>query len=168
MTPEFSRPIDTRLLAEAPQRIGATREECAALARRFALVSIARLEATVAIAPEGSAILVSGRLRAEIVQSCAISGEPLPVRIDEPLALRFVQARPAVVAEEIELAAEELDEIEYEGSAFDLGEAVAQSLVLAIDPYATGSEAETVRDAGLLGDKVAGPFAVLAGLKTRH
>jgi len=168
VTPEFSRLIDTRHLAEAPQRIGATREECAALATRFALVSIARLEASVTIAPENAAILVSGRFRAEIVQSCAISGEALSVRIDEPLVLRFVQARPAPVAEEIELAPEELDEIEYEGSVFDLGEAVAQSLALAIDPYATGPEAATVRDAGLLGDKGAGPFAVLAGLKTRH
>ena len=118
------------------------------------------------ITPENAAILVSGRIRAEIVQSCAISSELLPMRIDEPLVLRFVQARPAPVAEEIELAAEELDEIEYEGSVFDLGEAVAQSLALTIDPYATGAEAETVRKAGLLGDKVAGPFAVLAGLKT--
>ncbi len=168
MTPEFSRLIDTRHLAEAPQRIGASREECAALATRFALVSIARLEATVAIAPENAAILVIGRIRAEIVQSCAISGEPLPVRIDEPLTLRFVPVCPAPVAGEIELAPEQLDEIEYEGSIFDLGEAVAQSLALAIEPYATGPEAEAVRNAGLLGDKVAGPFTALAGLKTRH
>ena len=168
MTPEFSRPIDTRNLADAPQRIGATREECAALAKRFALVSIEQLEAQVTIAHEGTAILATGRFRAQVVQTCAISGEPLPMRIDEPLALRFVPARAAPVAEEIELSEEELDEIEYTGSAFDLGETVAQSLALAIDPYATGPEAERVRDAGLLGGELAGPFAVLAGLKTRH
>ena len=165
MIPEFSRLVDTRNLSEAPQRIGANREECAALATRFELVSVARLEASVTYAQEGAAILVTGRLRAEVVQSCAISGEPLAVQIDEPLSLRFVTARPAPAVEEIELAGEELDEIEYEGSAFDLGEAVAQSLALAIDPYATGPEAERVRAAGLFGDEVAGPFAVLAGLK---
>ncbi len=168
MTPEFSRTIDTRNLAEAPQRIGANREECAALAERFGLISIKHLEAGVSFAFEDGAILATGRLRAELVQTCALSGEPLSVTIDEPLALRFVPARAAPEAEEIELSEEELDEIEYEGSTFGLGEAVAQSLALAIDPYATGPEAETVRDKGLLGDEVAGPFAVLAGLKTRH
>lgn len=168
MTPEFSRPIDTRHLGDRPHRIGATAKECAALAARFALVAIERLEAQVTFAHEGKAILASGEFKAEVVQTCAISGEPLAVRIAEPLTLRFVPARPATVAEEIELAEEQLDEIEYQGSAFDLGEAVAQSLALAIDPYATGPEAERVRAARLLGGEVAGPFAVLAGLKTTH
>ena len=166
MRPEFSRLIDLRQLGEAPQRIGATREECAALAARFELISVVRLDASVTIVQEDAAILVTGRLRAEVVQSCAISGELLAVQIDEPLALRFVPARPAPAVEEIELAGEELDEIEFQGSAFDLGEAVAQSLALAIDPYATGPQAEKVRAAGLFGDEVAGPFAALAGLKT--
>lgn len=165
MTPEFSRAIDTRHLGDGPHRIGASAKECAALATRFALVAIEQLEAQVTFAHEGKAIIASGEFKAEVVQTCAISGEPLAVRIAEPLTLRFVPARPATVAEEIELVEEELDEIEYQGSAFDLGEAVAQGLALAIDPYAVGPNAEQVRAAGLLGGEVAGPFAVLAGLR---
>jgi hypothetical protein len=43
---------------------------------------------------------------------------------------------------------------------------MAQSLALAIDPYATGPEAERVRkEAGLLGEAASGPFAALAALK---
>ena len=87
------------------------------------------------------------------------------MRIDEPLALRFVPARPVEV-EELELEADALDEIEFEGHSFDLGEAVAQSLALAIDPYAIGPEADRVRkEAGLLDEAASGPFAALAALK---
>lgn len=87
--------------------------------------------------------------------------------IDEPLALRFVPASTAVAAEdEIELDAEALDEISYEGTAIDLGEALAQSLALAIDPFACGSEADRVRrEYGLDAPDPAGPFAALAALR---
>ena len=89
----------------------------------------------------------------------------MPVRIDEPLALRFVPAAEPE-EEELELAESDLDEIPFEGHVFDLGEAVAQSLALAIDPYATGPEAERVRkEAGLSDEAASGPFAALAALK---
>jgi hypothetical protein len=71
-----------------------------------------------------------------------------------------------VTAHEIELEESELDEIPYTGTSFDLGEAVAQSLALAIDPYAVGPDAERVRaDSGLSDQAAAGPFAALAALK---
>ena len=86
-----------------------------------------------------------------------------PLTIAEPLLLRFIPAR-APLEIELELAAEDCDEIEYSGTAFDVGEAVAQSLALAIDPFATGPLAEeTRRSAGLLDQAGAGPFAALKG-----
>ena len=45
-----------------------------------------------------------------------------------------------------------------------LGEAVAQSLALAIDPYLEGPGAEEVRKAGLLSQGESNPFAALKGL----
>ena len=99
------------------------------------------------------------------MQSCAISGEDLPVAIDEPVELRFVPEETPN-AEEVELEESELDEIPYDGRLFDLGEAVAQSLALAIDPYAVGPEAERTRkEAGLADEAASGPFAALAALK---
>jgi hypothetical protein len=66
----------------------------------------------------------------------------------------------------VELSEEELDDIPYTGPAFDLGEAVAQSLALAIDPYAAGPEADAVRkETGLTDKQASGPFAALAALK---
>ena len=163
--PEFSRPVDARQIATKPIVLEASAEERKALARRFGIVGINQLQATVRLERAGDAILARGRLSAAIVQSCAVSGEDLPVRIDEPIALRFVPAAEPE-GEEIELDAEDLDEIPFEGDTFDLGEEIAQSLALAIDPYATGPEAVRVRKEAGLGDEAAsGPFAALAALK---
>jgi len=134
------------------------------LAERFDLVRVDSLEATVALKRDGRIVVARGRLVASIVQACAVSGEDLPVAIDDPLLIRFVPGREDV-DEEIELDAEDCDEISYEGERFDLGEAIAQSLALAIDPYATGSNAEMVRkEVGLEAPERENPFAALKGL----
>ena len=163
--PELSRLIDLRQVVANPVAVTATDDERKALARRFALVRIDRLEAEVALDVDGDAVNARGRLRAAIVQSCAVSGEDLAVSIDEPLDLRFVP-EVAATAEEVDLKKSELDEIPYAGTSIDLGEAVAQSLALAIDPYLVGPNAEAARkQAGLLDEAAAGPFAALAALK---
>lgn len=163
---EFSRMIDLRGIGNAPVLLEASTEECAALAERFGLVAVHSFSAEVTLVPEGARVSADGRIRAAIVQSCAISGEDLAVAIDEPIHLVFVPAEVATRPEEIELEAEDLDEIEYTGTAFDLGEALAQGLSLAIDPFATGPEAERARqEAGLGGEALSGPFAALAALK---
>ncbi|MDR2857620.1 MAG: DUF177 domain-containing protein [Novosphingobium sp.] len=163
-TPEFSRPFDVRQMDRKAVRLVARESERAALAKRFDLVRIDRLEADVVLERDGPALNASGTLSADIVQSCAVSAEDLPVAVRERLAFRFVPAanghRPD---EEIELAADELDEIEFSGTNVDLGEAIAQSLALAVDPFAAGPAAEEAR--GLLGGGPASPFAMLAALK---
>lgn len=163
--PELSRPVDRRHLPDTPIKIEADADERKALARRFGLIAVQNLKASVTLERDGEAIAAHGRILAAIVQSCAVSGEDLAVDIDEPLALRFVPARE-VTEEEVELEEDELDEIPFGGHVFDLGEAVAQSLALAIDPYATGPEADRVRkEAGLSDEESSGPFAALAALK---
>lgn len=163
--PEFSRPIDRRQIGARPVLLEANADERAALARRFGIVAIDRLEAELELLVDGDAVDARGRLSAAIVQSCAVSGEDLSVTIDEPIALRFVPEE-ATDAEEVELAEGDLDEIPYDGQVFDLGEAVAQSLALAIDPYAVGPNAEQARkDAGIADETASGPFAALAALK---
>lgn len=164
---EFPRPIDPRKLDAKPLRLEASETERAALAKRFALVSIGSLIAEVSLEPDGATVAASGRLRADIVQSCAVSGDDLPVSIIEDLGIRFVPERPpAAPDEEIELSEGELDEIEYHGTRFDLGEAVAQTLGLAIDPFAEGPGADDARQSGLISTgEIGGPFAALAALK---
>ena len=164
--PEFSREIDVRQAGARNMTLETSTAEREALARRFDLVRIDSLTAELALTREEATVAAEGRLTAAIVQTCAVSGEDLPVVIDEPLNFRFVPATGAHTPdEEVELDADDCDEIEYAGSMIDLGEAVAQSLGLAIDPFAAGPDAEKVREAGLLGEEDAGPFAALKGLK---
>ncbi len=163
--PEFSRPADLRYITPQPVELEATPEEREALAARFGLVAIAHLEATLKLHRDGDIVHAEGRLLADIVQSCAVSGDDLPVSLDERLAFRFIPETP-VAEEELELDQNELEEIPYSGGSLDLGEAVAQSLALAIDPYATGPEADRVRkEAGISDEAANGPFAALAALK---
>jgi uncharacterized metal-binding protein YceD (DUF177 family) len=158
---EFERIVDAARLPAGEQLFEASAEECAVLAKRFALIAVHSLSARVTLAADGPVVRVTGRVMADVVQSCAISGDDLPVRISEPVALRFVPHYAAVPdADEVELSAEELDEIEMDGTRFDLGEALAQTMALGIDPYAEGPRADEVRrKAGLLGENADGPLA---------
>lgn len=169
---ELTRMVKARPLPADPVIIEASAAECAALARRFGLGAVESLRAEVALEPKARAIRATGRLRAAIMQPCAISGEDFPNVIDEPIDLRFVEdhQRPAAdnTAIEIELAADDCDEIAYTGDMFDLGEAVAQTLGLAIDPYAEGPNADAARKAaGIVKEgEQDGPLAaLLAGLR---
>ncbi|GAA4050303.1 YceD family protein [Parerythrobacter jejuensis] len=170
--PELSRTIKIRQIRNEAETIEANASERLALAQRFGVAAIDSLTAKIALDPDGPRIAAKGSLNARITQTCAISGEDFPVAIDETIELVFVPAKPAIASVgeeiEIELEREELDEIEYEGDSFDLGEAVAQSLALAIDPYAEGPEADATRKkAGLTSDDApSGPLAeALAALK---
>ena len=167
IAPEFSRIIDLRQIPPAPLTLTATETERAALAARFGLVSVERLEARVSLCADGDTVTASGRLDAAWVQACAVSGEDLPQRAQERLALRFVPSSTAPASEEeIELSDSDCDEIAYTGTTFDLGEAIAQSLALAIDPFATGPNAERARKAaGIIEEGATGPFAALSALK---
>lgn len=162
--------IKARPLPADPVVIEASPEERAALAARFGLGAVESLRAQIALEQRPRAIRATGRLTAAIMQPCAISGEDFPVTIDEPVDLRFVEEnqRPASPAKEIELEADDCDEIAFTGDMFDLGEAVAQTLGLAIDPYAEGPGADAARKAaGIVqeGEQM-GPLAdLLAGLK---
>ena len=167
---ELSRMIKARPLPAGAVVIEASPEERAALAARFGLGAVESLRAEVSLDARPRAIRATGRLHAAILQPCAVSGEDFPVTIDEPVDLRFVEEnqRPATPDEEIELEADDCDEIEYAGDMFDLGEAVAQTLGLAIDPYAEGPNADAARAAaGIVqeGEQL-GPLAdLLSALK---
>ena len=75
---EFSRPVQLRHVDARLHRLEANEAERAALAARFGLVSIGRLDAAVELERKGEAVDATGTLEADIVQSCAISGEDLP------------------------------------------------------------------------------------------
>lgn len=171
MTPEFSRRIALATIGAVPQEIEIEADEAerAALARRFGLTGLDRLRATATLRGNEESFLLEGRLEAAAIQACVVTGEPCPAEIDEPFRLRFLpEPKLAGGEEEIELDGDELDTVFHDGAAIDVGEAVAESLFLALDPYprAPGAEA-ALREAGIGGEAEAGAFAALAGLRDK-
>ena len=175
--PEFARPFRLDAIGGEPRavQIEADEAERAALAVRFGLVSIAKLEANATIRREGEQVWTEGRIRAQTVQSCVATGDPIPAKVDEPFSLRFDPEGGAAAEEasELELAESDLDRLTYEGGAVDLGEAVAQGFALALDPFPRVSDAdERLRAAGVASEEdaeaqrvEANPFAALKALK---
>lgn len=167
-TPEFSRLVGIGDAEGRTLEYSANADERAALARRFGIPAIEDLTGTLTLAKKGQNIAASGSFAAIIVQDCAVSGEPFETQLADDMALTFVPPRHfAAVEEPVDVGSDELDEIEYEGQQIDLGEAIAQSLALAIDPYAEGPNAERVRkEKGLAEPEPSGPLAeALKGLK---
>lgn len=167
MTPEFSRPERIDMIGEGERRVAidANETERAALARRFNLVAIDRLAADYAVRREAAGITARGQVRADVVQACSVTDEPLAVRIAEEVDLRFVETLGE--AEELELGEDMLDTVTIEGGTIDLGEAAAETMALALDPYPRGpNAAAALKAAGVVSeDEVErGPFA---GLKAQ-
>jgi uncharacterized metal-binding protein YceD (DUF177 family) len=174
VTPEFSRSWRIDTLGGQPRQveISADEGERAALAERFGLVAIARLEAEAALSREGDTVIAAGKMRAEVTQSCIATDEPVEARVEAPFRIEFRPPPDAAGDEEIELGEAELDVVFYEGGSVDLGEAVAETLSLSLDPYprAPGAE-EALREAGVKDEEQAAressPFAALQGLKDK-
>lgn len=163
-------------LAEArrqsgPVELRADDAQRSAIARRFAIDSVDRLEATLSVDTEGDEIVVAGRLSAQVVQRCVVSDEPVAATIDAPVMVRFVPKQKLEAAEaeaEIELSDAELDVIGYDQGRVDLGDMVTETLALSLDPYPRGPDAErVVKERGILSEGEAGSFGALAGLRDR-
>jgi uncharacterized metal-binding protein YceD (DUF177 family) len=166
--PEFSRPrrLDQIGGGDSTVSIAAEPGERAALAARFGLESIESLAADYALRRDGTRVTATGRLVAAVVQRCVVTAAPVPAHVDEPFALRFVPEGEADSGDDIELSEDDCDVIFYTGGTIDMGEAAAESLALALDPFPRSPEAaEALRDAGVLSEEEAGKFGALAGLR---
>lgn len=166
--PEFSRPIRAHEVGQRRQHnLGATAPERAALARRFDLLILERLEANLELRADtgtatgaGSTVIhVTGHISAAGTQPCVATQAPVPFTIAEPLTLRLIPEAPE--SEDIELSEHDLDSEPLTSDIIDLGEIIAQALGLALDPYPRSSESAP----GLLTEAeahaAASPFAIL-------
>jgi uncharacterized metal-binding protein YceD (DUF177 family) len=137
------------------------------VAKRLGLASLERLEAHVCIGRTGDMVRAEGRLTAALDQECVVTREPVAAHIDEPFAIMFVPEPPVGGDdEEIELGAADCDTVFYDGAAIDLGGAIADTLALSLNPYPRSASAEVaLREAGVMSEEQASPFAVLAKLR---
>jgi uncharacterized metal-binding protein YceD (DUF177 family) len=139
--------------------------ERAAIAKRFGILELHRLQAHATLERDGKRIRAEGRLQASLSQSCVATGDPVHSHVDEAFEIHFVP-EPAAGAEEIELGADDVDSVIYDGSAIDLGTAIADTLALSINPYPRSAGADAaLKEAGVLDEEQAGPFAILAKLR---
>ncbi|MEO8548004.1 MAG: YceD family protein [Sphingomicrobium sp.] len=140
-------------------------DERRAIAERLDLASLHRLEAHASLARDGATIRASGRVAASLEQCCVVTGEPVAAHVDEAFEITFVP-EPRAEEEEVELRPEDCDVVFHDGTAIDLGTAIADTLALSLDPYPRSASAEAaLREAGVLSEEEASPFAVLARLR---
>lgn len=180
--PEFSRIVLAKTLGEGGKSldIEADESERSLLAERFGLAGLKTLTGAVRLTPqEGRALVrLEGAFRAEIVQTCVVSREPVEATLEGSFE-RFYDTGPKPAEGEedgedggnIEIAAEDPPEAAPEGK-IDVGEAVAEQLALEIDPFPRNPELaftdySTDPGDGEKNKSRGSPFAALAGLKKK-
>ncbi|HEX5238103.1 MAG TPA: DUF177 domain-containing protein [Sphingomicrobium sp.] len=147
--------------------LAADEDERRAIAARLGLAALNRLEAHVTLSRQEPIIRVEGRLIARVDQSCVVTGDPVTTHVDERLDLVFMpEPQESSPDQEVELGSHDCDVVFYDGGAIDLGGAIADTLALSLDPYPRSAGAEAaLKEAGVLSEEQASPFAVLAALK---
>jgi uncharacterized metal-binding protein YceD (DUF177 family) len=145
----------------------ADEQERGAVAERLGLQGLERLEAHAVLAKTGEMVRARGRVAASLTQSCVVTGDPVAAHVDEPFDILFMPEPPtAGPDEEIELGDKDCDVVFTDGAAIDLGGAIADTLALSLDPYPRSAGADAaLKEAGVLSEEQASPFAVLAKLK---
>lgn len=161
--PEFSRRIalDTIGAGGRDEDFAAKKDECAALARRFDWLAVEALNGSARLTRVAGGVHATGLLRARIVQRCVATGAPVTEKIEDAFDLRFVEGLATPESEEVELGEDELDTLPIEDGAIDLGEAAAQTLALAADPFPRCADADRVN---VQTGPANGAFAGLKGL----
>ncbi len=176
-TPEFSRPYKVDALPPKGRTVdldpGA--DELAAIAERLDLIALNSLDGELKLRPEmGRQVSLSGSIRAEIVQTCVVSGEPLTTTIAFDVERTFAEdADPLAglnTSDEDELTDPDLEEPDpIVDGRIDIGEHTVEELALNIPPYPRvpgavfeGADTDDGED-----NRGENPFAALAGLKDK-
>ena len=160
---EFSRPVAVDRLGAKPfeVEVTATPDECAALARRLAIPAVLALSCRFRLRRgDVGRIAAEAELRARVVRECVVTLDEFEADVAEAFRLVFVPA-----GTEDDDDPESDDEIPYDGGAIDLGEAAAEQLALALDPYPHKPGAELPAEAQGAPES---PFAVLGRRRQRN
>ncbi len=168
IAPEFARPFALPIIGSQPLNatIEATATERAALARRFDLLDLSALTASAKLLLREGQPIAEGHFSATLTQACVATGAPVPAHLHLAFKIRFVDEAAITPAEPIELRVDDDDDMPLTDGNVDLGEAVAQSLALALDPFPRSPDAaQFLSAAGVMreGDEPRGAFS---GLKT--
>jgi len=177
---EIERVVDLDRMgpAGAAVEIVASEGERAALAKRFGFLALPAFSARVTVDQRpGAQIVVEGRLRGKILQSCVLTLDPVTQTLDDTFRIVFqrdLQDDRDPESGEAVLSAQADAPEPLQGNMLDIGEIVAEQLSLAADPYPRrpGTRLEDVlprprggRPGG--NDRRQHPFAGLAALRDK-
>lgn len=164
MVPELHRPVALDRIGPQGSEVlvEAEPEELRRLAERMHLPGIGALRCRFRLRRIGDqTVEAHGELHARVTQVCVVTLDEFDGAVDEGFTVRFVPEG----LEDTHPEPDAVDEIPYAGGAVDLGEAVAEQLALALDPYPRKPGAELPEEASEPDDN---PFAALAARRTRR
>jgi uncharacterized metal-binding protein YceD (DUF177 family) len=162
-TPEFSRPIEVARVPNlgSHEKISADARECQALARRFKVPMIYNVTAQIKIKPwRGGGFKVSGEAHIELDQVSVISLQNF--KSSQTIAVeRYYLNLPPHAEDDSEFDLEPIV-----SGVIDIGEVVAETIALDLEPYprmpgetfSSGAEPELPE-----AEKKPNPFSVLKG-----
>ena len=151
--PELSRRIQVRTLGTGQSgtvldtTVEADPAECLALARRLAVPAVQSVQCRFRIsgADASGRVTADGLLQARLDQVCVVTLDEFTATVTERFTVRFVPAdqMPRQLPSDDEadddgeaaLDPDEDDDLPYINGTIDLGEAAAEQLALALDPY---------------------------------
>ena len=134
MTPELHRPVALDRVGQGGLtfEVEAAAGELATLAIRLRLPTLAVLRCSFKLRRVAPGIIgADGHLTAELTQVCVVSLDEFPCKLAESFQVHFVPAG----TEDDDPEPDAVDQIPYDGSVIDLGEAAVEQLALALDPY---------------------------------
>ncbi len=159
---EFSRPLQVDRIPNlgSHDRLVADEKECAALAIRLGLAKLQSLSAFLKSMPwRGGGLKITGLLKANFEQTSVVSLETFRTSLDVEVERYFLPPHKGASASE-----DDADIIEH--GIVDLGEILAETMALELDPYPRkpGEEFQDIQE-DVEPEKIS-PFTGLSRLKT--
>lgn len=156
--PEVHRPV--ALDRVGPQGasilVEAGPAELPAVAARLGIPAVHTLRCAFRLRRIGDGVIeAQGDLTASLTQTCVVSLDDFPDLVHDRFTVHFVPAG----TEDEDPDPDAPDQLPFDGSAIDLGDAAVEQLALALDPYPRKPGAALPPEAA---DLPSGPFASLA------
>lgn len=163
MTPEVHRLVALDRVGPhgASVVVEANAAELAAVAARLGVPAVQAVRCAFKMRRVGGVIEAEGELSARLTQVCVVSLDEFDGAVEDRFTIHFVPAG----TEDEEPDPDAPDQVPFEGSSIDLGDAAVEQLALALDPYPRRPGAELPASSG---DGPLGAFAALATLRGKH
>lgn len=132
------------------------------------LQGLENFTATISLTPTVSGWRMEGRVVADAIQTCGLTLEPLPLKVDRKFTVNLIEAPERDEEEdedaEIDIELDDNTPDELENGRLDLGSYAVEQLSLSLDPFPRKPGAVFVQPPEPV---EISPFAVLKGLQSK-